>query len=132
MWGTWSRDIPAHPWIEYRWAEPVTIDGARIWFWADHPAGAGEGVAPPAAWRLDYWDDGWKPVPDPSGYGTAVDAAQEVRFAPVTTRCLRAVFDASSAGGSSAGVAVTEWQLLAPKPALPKPPPGNPPPRCDG
>lgn len=119
MWGDWGRDIPAHPWIEYRWTRPVTIDGSRIWFWADHPAGAGEGVAPPAAWRLDYWDKGWKAVPDASGYGTAVDAPQEVRFEPVKTRCVRVVFDASHANGTNAGIGVTEWQVLAPTAARP-------------
>ncbi|RUN75924.1 glycosyl hydrolase family 43 [Sphingomonas sp. TF3] len=115
MWGTWrGADNPAHPWIEYRWAKPVTLNGSRIWFWGDHPAGAGEGVAPPARWRIDYWDGRWKPVPQPSGYGVAVDAAQETRFATITTRCLRAIFDASQAGGATAGVAVTEWEVLAP------------------
>lgn len=120
MWGTWrGNDNPAHPWIEYRWNKPVTLNGARIWFWADHPAGASEGVAPPRGWHLDYWDGGWKPVPGPSAYGIAVDEAQAVSFAPVTTRCLRATFDASSAGGATAGVAVTEWEALAPTAALP-------------
>jgi hypothetical protein len=111
--------IPAHPWIEYRWNKPVTVNGSRLWFWGDHPAGAGEGVAPPKSWRIDYWDSGWKPVPRASGYGTAGAAAQETRFAAVTTRCLRATFDASQAAGATAGVAVTEWEVLAPKPVPP-------------
>jgi hypothetical protein len=58
-------------------------------------------------------------VPHASGYGTAVDGAQETRFASVTTRCVRATFDASQAGGATAGVAVTEWEVLAPKPLPP-------------
>ncbi|PNB48086.1 glycosyl hydrolase family 43, partial [Pseudomonas sp. FW305-130] len=29
MWGTWrGADNPAHPWIEYRWAKPVTLNGS--------------------------------------------------------------------------------------------------------
>jgi hypothetical protein len=117
MWGTWTgKANPAHPWIEYRWDKPVTIDTSRIWFWGDHPAGAGEGVAPPKSWRIEYWDGRWKPVPHASSYGTAVDEAQETRFSAVTTRCVRATFDASYAGGATAGVAVAEWEVLAPKP----------------
>jgi beta-xylosidase len=116
MWGTWNGNNPKQPWIEYRWREPVTINGARIQFFADQPAGSGVGVAPPAAWRLDYWDGGWKPVP--TTYGTAPGAFQEVRFAPVKTRCLRAVFDASGSG-SYAGVGVQEWEVLAPEARAP-------------
>ncbi len=131
MWGTWrGADNPAHPWIEYRWAKPVTLDGSRIWFWGDHPAGAGVGVAPPRGWRIDYWDGRWKPLPQPSGYGVGVDAAQETRFTAIATRCLRATFDASQAGGATAGVAVTEWEVLAPTPLRPMPAPVAAPAPC--
>jgi len=117
MWGTWrGGDNPAQPWVQYRWDRPVALNGARIWFWADHPAGAGEGVAPPKSWHLEYWDGGWKPVPGAGTYGTAVGEPQEARFPPVRTRCVRAVFDASQADGKTAAVAVTEWEMLAPMP----------------
>ncbi|WBO20795.1 family 43 glycosylhydrolase [Sphingomonas abietis] len=121
MWGSWSPHNPASQWIEYRWPQPVTINGSRIWFWGDHPAGSGEGVAPPASWQLQYWDGAWKPVPGASGYGTAVDAPQETRFKTITTRCLRAVFQASQAGGHYAGFGVPEWQVLAPSAHVPTP-----------
>lgn len=121
MWGTWTGNNPARPWIEYRWDKPVTIDGSRIQFFADQPAGSGIGVAPPAAWHLEYWDGGWKPVT--ATYGTAPGAFQEVRFAPLTTRCLRAVFDASRGGGTYAGLGVQEWEVLAPKARRPEPVP---------
>ncbi|MEG3175770.1 family 43 glycosylhydrolase [Sphingomonas sp. RB3P16] len=131
MWGTWrAQGNPAHPWIEYRWTKPVTLDGSRIWFWGDHPAGSGEGVAPPQRWRIDYWDGAWKPVPKASGYGVAADAAQDVRFGAITTRCLRATFDAAQAGGATAGVAVTEWEVLAPKPSKPTGAPQSAPAPC--
>jgi hypothetical protein len=124
LWGTWRGDAnPPRPWIEYRWPAPVTIDASRIRFWNDQPAGSGIGVAPPAAWRLDYWDGGWKPVRAAGPYGTATDKAQMVAFAPVTTRCLRATFAASQAGGKTAGIAVAEWEALAPRPAPPPPAP---------
>lgn len=119
MWGSWTPTNPKRQWIEYRWREPVTVNGSRIWFWGDQPAGSGIGVAPPASWRIEYWDKGWKPVPKASAYGTATGAYQDTDFAPVTTRCLRATFTASSDNGSNAGVAVQEWQVLAPRPAMP-------------
>ncbi|MGN7997998.1 family 43 glycosylhydrolase [Sphingomonas sp. 22176] len=114
MWGSWAGNNPPRPWVEYRWAAPVTLNASRIRFFADQPAGSGVGVAPPARWHLEYWRDGWKPVPGASGYGTGVDRFEEVRFTAITTRCLRAVFDASSSGGSVAGVGVQEWEALAP------------------
>ena len=115
MWGTWSGDRnPASAWIEYRWPRPVHLNGARIRFFADQPPGSGVGVAPPRSWRIEYWDHGWTPVPRASGYATGPDAFQTVTFDKVTTRCLRAVFEASSAGNSHAGIAVQEWEALAP------------------
>jgi hypothetical protein len=129
MWGSWTDRNPPRQWIEYRWSNPVTLNGSTLWFWADQPAGSGVGVAPPAHWRLEYWDRGWKPVAASGAYGTAVDLPQTVAFAPVTTRCLRAVFDASGAKGSFAGVAVKEWQALSPKPQAVTPP-SNTPPSC--
>ncbi|WP_413060839.1 family 43 glycosylhydrolase [Sphingomonas carotinifaciens] len=130
MWGSWTPKNPASQWIEYRWAEPVRLDGSRIRFWADHPAGADEGVAPPARWRLEYWNKGWQPVQQANVYGTASEAWQTVRFAPVTTRCLRAVFDASGSGGRHAGVAVQEWEALAPQTKAPTEAPAHPVPAC--
>ncbi|WP_343527219.1 family 43 glycosylhydrolase [Sphingomonas sp.] len=115
MWGSWSGDrTPASAWIEYRWPTPVRLNGARIRFFADQPPGSGIGVAPPRSWRVEYWDHGWKPVPNASGYGTGADAFQAVRFDTVATRCIRAVFAASSAGGKNAGIGVQEWEALAP------------------
>lgn len=130
MWGSWNGNNPARPWIEYRWRAPVTINGAAIHFFADQAAGAAVGVAPPARWHLEYWAKGWRPVPGASAYGTAADTRQMVRFAPVTTRCLRAVFDASGTAAEHAGVGVQEWEVLAPRAAVPAPAPGKPPPAC--
>ena len=120
MWGSWAGNNPPRPWVEYRWAAPVTLNASRIRFFADQPAGSGIGVAPPARWHLEYRRDGWKPVPGASGYGTRVDRFEEVRFPAITTRCLRAVFDASSSGGTAAGVGVQEWEALAPVAAPPR------------
>jgi hypothetical protein len=127
MWGSWTPHNPPSQWIQYEWAKPVTLDGSRIQFWSDHRAGANMGVAPPAAWHLEYrGGDGWHPVANASGYPTTVGAFVDVKFDPITTRCLRAVFDASGDGQQYAAVAVQEWETLGAKvvsPAsLPKPP----------
>jgi hypothetical protein len=116
MWGSWTPHNPASQWIQYEWAKPVTLDGSRILFWSDHRPGANAGVAPPAAWHLEYRSgDEWRPIATTSGYPTTIGSFVDVKFDRVTTRCLRAVFDASGDGKQYAGVAVQEWETLAPK-----------------
>ncbi len=118
MWGSWSAHNPPRQWVEYQWDKAVTLGAARVRFWSDHPAGSGEGVAVPAKWHLEAWTgEAWRPVKAGSAYGTAPDVFNAVTFKPVTTRCLRAVFDASSDGTTYAAVAVQEWEALAPRPA---------------
>ncbi|GHH58508.1 glycosyl hydrolase family 43 [[Pseudomonas] boreopolis] len=124
MWSNWTPRPPARAWIQYAWDLPVTLDGSTIVFFADQPAGATTGIAPPRAWHLEYRHEGrWLPVRHASGYGTRPGMPQHVRFAPVTTRCLRAVFDASGDGDGDAhaAVAVQEWMALSVRPQwLPK------------
>jgi hypothetical protein len=128
MWASWSRNNPPSQWIEYAWSKPVKLNGARMVFWCDHPAGASEGVAPPANWRLEYLKRGaWTPVPAQGSYPTQpMRTSLDVSFAPIRTQCLRAVFDASGSEGKYAAVAVEEWEALAPNPQasskLPRPP----------
>ncbi|MEG3093254.1 family 43 glycosylhydrolase [Sphingomonas sp. PB1R3] len=130
MWGNWTKANPASAWIEYRWPRPVTLNESRIRFFADHPAGSTEGVAPPAAWHLEYWGKGgWTRIA--ATYPTGVDGFRTVRFAPVTTRCLRAVMEASGTGSAHAGLAVEEWEALAPVAARPKLRPDGVPPACE-
>jgi hypothetical protein len=118
MWGSWTPVNPPRQWIEYRWDEPVTIDGSRIRFWNDQPAGSGVGVAPPKAWHLEYWSTsgkgGWKPVRAAGRYGVATDDWQDIAFKPVTTRCMRAVMDAATDAKTYAALAVQEWEMLVP------------------
>ncbi|MCJ1962741.1 family 43 glycosylhydrolase [Novosphingobium mangrovi (ex Hu et al. 2023)] len=124
MWGSWRPDNPPRQWISYAWDAPVTLNGARLWFWNDQPAGASVGVAPPKDWHLEYWDAAdraWAPVKAEGPYGTQPGHFQEVAFAPVTTRCLRAVLEASGKGAEHAGLAVQEFEALAPEATLPRP-----------
>jgi hypothetical protein len=114
MWGSWTPHNPPRQWIEYRWRSPVAIDESRLWFWADHPAGAGEGVAPPKSWSLEYWDGThWRAVTHPRGFGVEPGAFQSAKFDAVWTTCLRATLEASGAGDAHAALAVQEWQALA-------------------
>ena len=123
MWATWSQVNPPRQWILYQWEQPETLNGSSLHFWADHPAGSGIGVAPPRAWALEYWDgDAWLRVSARSPYPTATDTSTRVDFAPVTTRCLRAVFDASTDGVSFAAVALQEWEAFSTRVRAPRRP----------
>jgi len=130
MWATWTPHNLPQQWIQYEWSTPVTLNASRIWFWSDHPTGSSEGVAPPAHWRLEYWRNGsWHPVAHPGEYPTSVGTPVTIQFATVTTRCLRAVFQASGQQTKYAAVAVQEWEALTPAPillsSLPKPSPNS-------
>ncbi len=114
MWATWSPKNPPQQWILYQWEQPETLNGSSLHFWGDHPAGSGIGVAPPKSWRLEYWDGaGWKAVSASSPYPSVLNTDNRVDFAPVTTRCLRAVFDASTDGTNFAAVALQEWEAFS-------------------
>jgi hypothetical protein len=116
LWGNWTKqDRSPEAWLEYRWPEPVTINAARVWFWADQPEGSGSGVAPPKRWRLEYWRDGWQDVPGADRYSVATDRPQETNFETITTQRLRMVIEASSDNGTHAGLAVQEWEVLSPR-----------------
>lgn len=120
MWATWSRNNPSQQWALYQWEQPVTLNSSSVYFWGDHAAGSGIGVAPPSNWRLEYWDDArWNAVQARSQYAGVLHAYNRVEFAPVTTRCLRAVFEASTDGNTYAAVAAQEWQAFSTRPKAP-------------
>ncbi|MGN7187873.1 family 43 glycosylhydrolase [Microbacterium enclense] len=117
MWGSYAADRPASQWIQYDWTEPVRIDRSSIRFWNDAQPGSGDGVAAPASWSLQYWDQGrWNDVKNPSGYPTAVREMHEVTFEPVTTTRLRAVMNAAPGKTTPvkySALAVEEWSVAA-------------------
>ncbi len=120
MWATWTRSNPPQQWSLYQWDAPVTLTASSLYFWGDQPAGSGIGVAPPKAWHLEYWTDaGWRAVDAKTPYTSTLHAFNRVDFSPVTTRCLRAVFDASTDGMTFAAVAAQEWQAFATTPRVP-------------
>lgn len=129
MWATGPQQMLSHHWLQYEWAQPVTLNSARLWFFADRPVGAGDGIAPPKTWHLEWWDgQNWQKIKGVSAGDVAPGGFHEVRFEPITTRCLRAVFAASASDGRHAAVAVEEWEALAPRPLPPVPAPD---PRAD-
>lgn len=114
MWATWTANNPPQQWVVYQWDSAVTLVASSVHFWGDQPAGSGIGVAPPRAWRLEYFDGAnWKPVQATTPFASVLNQFNRVEFTPVTTRCLRAVFDASTNGSTYAAIGAQEWQVLA-------------------
>ncbi|WP_420239326.1 family 43 glycosylhydrolase [Telmatobacter bradus] len=118
MWSTWKpQEIPSKPWVEYAWSKLVTLNGTRLRFWADHDAGAEDGVAPPANLQIKYWNgSAWEPVSETQRDAITTEYFVDVAFTPVTTACLRVEFTASGKSNRNAGVALEEWEALAPTP----------------
>ncbi|MGQ9823298.1 MAG: hypothetical protein ACUVQK_15705, partial [Thermogutta sp.] len=75
-------------WAEYRWATPVKLSAAEVYWFDDEPTGGRCRV--PASWRLLYLDGGeWRPVRTDDEFGLQKDAFNRVRFSPVETTGLR-------------------------------------------
>jgi hypothetical protein len=74
-------------WVQYTWKRPVSVRGAKAFWFDDSGRGA---CRLPASWRIDYLDgDSWKPVSAGSEYPVRRDEWCEVSFAPVKTTALR-------------------------------------------
>lgn len=122
MWATWTANNPATQWVLYQWDAPVAVTAASFYFWGDHSAGSGVGVAAPKSWRLEYRDGvNWRAVRATTPYTNVANAYNRVAFDQITTRCLRAVFDASTDGKTFAAVAAQEWQVFSPLKQAPVP-----------
>ena len=101
----WWPHKGSDEWVQYTWTEPVTVSGARA-FWFDD-TGRGE-CRLPAAWRIEFLDGGeWRGVVAKGEYPIAGDKWCEVVFAPVKTAALRLALNLQP--GWSAGV--HEWQV---------------------
>ena len=92
-------------WIDYAFDAPVRLSEASVYWFDDD--GAGE-CRLPASWRLLYKaGEDWLPVAAAGAYGTAKDAWNTVKFAPVRTGALR--LEVRLQDGWSAGV--HEWRI---------------------
>ncbi|MEV6302175.1 Ig-like domain-containing protein [Actinoplanes sp. NPDC051861] len=118
VWNTWPQ--VGEQWIQLDWAAPVTVDRTRIWFVQDIDD-SGAGVAPPSAWKLQYWDGtAFSDVANASAYGNSATAWNTVTFDRVTTTRLRAVLTASGTEEGRGAPGVQEWEVYdVPAPAVP-------------
>ncbi len=100
----WPRKGTAE-WVQYDFAEPTTVSSVQVYWYDD--TGIGE-CRVPKSWSLSYRDgDDWKPVDEPSVYGTDPDVYNVTRFSPVKTMALRievALPDSFSSG-------IHEWKV---------------------
>ncbi len=90
--------------IEYAWSEPVTLDGASVYFFDDTAVGGG--CALPASWRLlAKRGDAWVAIE--ATYPLERDRMAAVRFTPITTTALKLEMVLDE--GRSAGI--LEWTV---------------------
>ncbi|WP_229073301.1 OmpL47-type beta-barrel domain-containing protein [Actinoplanes sp. DH11] len=117
VWNTWPQ--VGEQWIQLDWAAPVAVDRSRIWF-AEDLDETGAGVAPPRAWKVQYWDGAaFKDVTGASAYGTSATAWNTVTFDKVTTTRLRALLTASGTEEGKGAPGVQEWEVYdVPAPAV--------------
>jgi uncharacterized protein len=74
-------------WIDYTFETPVRLSESSVYWFDD--TGGGE-CRVPASWRILYkTGEDWLPVKAAGAYGTAKDAWNTVKFAPVRTTALR-------------------------------------------
>jgi len=92
-------------WVQYDFAAPTALSETSVYWFDD--TGEGE-CRVPASWTALYRDgDKWLPVKSAGPYGTAKDAFNTVKFAPVTATALRLEIklpDKFSAG-------IQEWKV---------------------
>ncbi len=93
-------------WAQYTWPQPLTVTGARVYWFDDTGRGA---CRLPVRWQVEYLEDGaWKPVAAQGDYPVVLDRWCEVRFEPVTTTALRLVVALQPDWAAG----VHEWQVL--------------------
>ncbi|TWT36588.1 Non-reducing end beta-L-arabinofuranosidase [Posidoniimonas corsicana] len=101
--GNWNRT--GTQWVQYEWPKAISTDKMEVYWWAD-----GQGVHPPKASRLLYWDgDKFAPVPGAERVGVERDRFNMVGFDPIETTKLRLEIDSDDAGNSTG---ILEWRVL--------------------
>jgi len=93
-------------WAQYTWKQPVTVTGARVYWFDDTGRGA---CRLPASWQILYLDgQEWKPVAASSDYVIQLDKWCAVSFPPVTTTALRLALKLQPDWAAG----VQEWQVV--------------------
>ena len=107
---------PSEEWLRYGWSGPQRAERVRVFFWSDTET-AGDHVALPSSWKVQYWDSSnniWKDVvllPGES-YTQSRNEVSSVRFEPVETTQMRLVMEAQGNGSSYSALGVVEWEVL--------------------
>ena len=102
----WWPHKATQEWVQYTWPKPVTLGGARVYWFDDTGRG---NCRLPASWQIQFLDgQNWKPVAAKASYPVAKDKWCEALFEPVKTTALRLVVKLQD--GWSAGV--HEWKLV--------------------
>ncbi|KAF2162028.1 glycoside hydrolase family 43 protein [Zasmidium cellare ATCC 36951] len=113
-----SADSQVKSIITYSWNTTIALNGTSMAFFADHDAGAVDGVAPPTQWWVEYKtsNGSWSRVQNLTSYLTAVsDTPVITYFKEVKTEGLRATLYAPTNGTSTAGIGIKEWAALSPQ-----------------
>lgn len=118
-WASWSNNRPANGWLVYEWNEKMKFCRSVIYYWTDTAdSNAGNGVAMPSSYTIQYWDEAtaeWKDVTlsGMTEYPSERLASNEVKFEAVETSKLRLHMNASTNGSTYAAFGVTEWETYA-------------------
>jgi hypothetical protein len=84
---TWWDHRGSKEWVQYTFAKPRAVAGVEVYWFDDTGSGS---CRVPQSWKLLYQDGkAWKEVPGAAGFGTRLDAFNQVSFPSVTTRGLR-------------------------------------------
>ncbi len=103
---TWWNHLGTTEWVQFDFDKPRTLARADVYWFDDKPIGGGCRV--PETCAIEYRDgDTWKPVTNPKGLGTRIDAFNLTTFDPVTTKGLRLKVQLSKdmSGG------ILEWRV---------------------
>ena len=102
----WWPHKNTQEWAQYTWTKPVTVSGARVYWFDDTGRGA---CRLPVSWEIQYLDGTeWKPVQAKGSYALAKDRWCEVVFDPVPTTALRLAVKLPKDWAAG----VHEWQVM--------------------
>jgi hypothetical protein len=102
----WWPHRGGEEWVQYSWAEPVSVAGAKVYWFDDTGRGA---CRLPGAWRLESLDGSvWQPVTPAPAYKVARDSWGEIAFEPRTTTALRLIVQMQPQWAAG----VHEWKIV--------------------
>lgn len=102
----WWPHKNTEEWAQYTWTKPVTLGGAKVYWFDDTGRG---GCRIPAAWEIQYLNGNvWTPVKVKGSYRIALDKWCEVAFEPVKTTTLRLMVKLQKDWAAG----VQEWKVI--------------------